>query len=102
MKAQKDWWNLEMEGKPDFEMALQRIYAWYEGEMLDRPPVRFIRRPAESEIRDAHPNRWANLKERWFDAEYQVACFQKSIKGQRFYGETFPIFWPNLGPKRVF
>jgi hypothetical protein len=98
MRVQKDWWNLELEGKPDFEMAMQRIYAWYEGEMLDRPPVRFIRRPAASAIIDAHPNRWANLKERWFDAEYQVECFRKSIQGQRFYGETFPIFWPNLGP----
>ena len=34
-------WNLELEGKPDFEKAMQRIYAWYNQEMIDRPPIRF-------------------------------------------------------------
>jgi hypothetical protein len=27
-----------------------------------------------------------------------VDYFLESIRGRRFYGETFPIFWPNLGP----
>jgi hypothetical protein len=34
-------WNLELEGKPDFEKAMQRIYAWYYQEMIDRSPIRF-------------------------------------------------------------
>jgi hypothetical protein len=34
----------------------------------------------------------------WFDVEYQVDLFDKSIEGRTFHGETFPIFWPNLGP----
>jgi hypothetical protein len=38
------------------------------------------------------------LKDRWFDAEFQVDCFINSLKGMRFNAETFPIFWPNLGP----
>ena len=41
---------------------------------------------------------WPDLKSRWFDAEFQVDCFLESIRGRRFHGETFPVFWPNLGP----
>ena len=35
------WWNLEIESKPDFEIAMKRIYAWFEQEVIDRPPIRF-------------------------------------------------------------
>ena len=35
-------WILELEGKPDFGTAMKRIYAWYEQEMIDRPPIRFL------------------------------------------------------------
>ena len=87
-----------LEGKPDFEMAMKRIDAWYEGAMLDRPPVRFSRHNAEFEAADDNPNRWANLKDRWFDTQYVVDTFEKSIEGKVFRGETFPVFWPNLGP----
>ena len=34
-------WNLELGCKPDFEKAMQRIYAWYNQEMIDRPPILF-------------------------------------------------------------
>ena len=43
-------------------------------------------------------HRWKNLKERWLDVEYHVESFIKSIEGKTFLGETFPVFWPNLGP----
>jgi len=94
----KKWWNLELEGMPDFEMAMKRIYAWYEGEIIDRVPVRFSSHNAEYEIVNGDKSRWKNLKERWMDVEYQVESFIKSIEGKRFLGETFPVFWPNLGP----
>lgn len=90
--------EIALEGKPDFEMAMRRIDAWYEGQMLDRPPVRFSRHNAEFEVTEDDPNRWANLKDRWFDAQYVVESFEKSIEGKVFRGETFPVFWPNLGP----
>ena len=33
-------WSLELEKKPDFDQAMQRIYAWYEQEMIDWPSIR--------------------------------------------------------------
>jgi len=90
---------MEIEGKPDFEAALARVEAWFNHEDLERPLVRFSEHNAEyagSQPLDTH--RWPDLKARWFDAEYQVDEFMKSLRGRTFYGETFPVFFPNLGP----
>jgi len=96
--TQQAWWTVELEGMPGFEAAMKRVYAWFEGAVLDRPPIRFVAHNAFVEqANQAYPS--GNLKDRWFDAEFQVETFLKSIEGQRFHGETFPIFWPNLGPE---
>ncbi len=90
-------WNLELASKPDFEQAMKRIYAWYEGEIIDRAPVRFTSHNAEyGSIHDK--SRWKNLKEWWFDTEYHVEHYIQSLAGKKFLGETFPVYWPNLGP----
>ncbi len=90
--------EIVIEGKPDFAQSIKRIEAWYEGAMIDRPPVRFTKHNAEFEISGEHNERWNSLKERWFDAEFVVESFMKSIEGKTFNGETFPVLWPNLGP----
>lgn len=90
---------MELQGMPDFEKALQRVEAWFNHESLERPPVRFSQTNAQFSNASAPKDRsWTSLKARWFDAEYQVDSFLESIKGRRFYGETFPVFTPNLGP----
>ncbi|MGD0125149.1 MAG: hypothetical protein ABSF46_07325 [Terriglobia bacterium] len=89
---------MELEGKPDFEEALSRIEAWFNHETLDRPPVRFSEHNAEYLGGHSLAGRWPDQKSRWFDAEYQVDAFLESIRGRTFHGETFPVFWPNLGP----
>ena len=94
-----DWWTLELEGMPHFEEAMQRVYAWYQCEILDRAPIRFM---AHNAFLDTGVD-YAKLspeerRARWFDVEYQVDLFERSIEGRTFHGETFPIFWPNLGP----
>lgn len=96
--TQPAWWAVELEGMPAFEAAMRRVYAWFEGQIIDRPPIRFVAHNAFVEqANQAYPS--GRLKDRWFDAEFQVETFLKSIAGQRFCGETFPVFWPNLGPE---
>ncbi len=96
--AANNWWSLELEGMPGFEMAMKRVYAWYEREITDRVPVRFAAHNAFIEVANqAYAS--DNIKDRWFDVEFQVDTFLKSIEGQTFHGETFPVFWPNLGPE---
>jgi len=90
---------MELHGKPDFENAMERIEAWFAHEVLDRPPVRFAEHNADFDGASTLGERtWPDLRTRWFDAEFQVDSFIESIHGRTFYGETFPVFWPNLGP----
>jgi hypothetical protein len=89
---------MALENKPDFETALERVEAWFAGEMIGRPPVRFGLHNAEYEHVSALSGRWPDLKSRWFDAEYQVDRFLAEIGSNMFLGETFPVYWPNLGP----
>jgi hypothetical protein len=92
-------WNLELESKPDFEVSMQRIYAWYEQAIIDRTPVRFTRHNAEYEVHEhVWKPEWKDIKDRWLDVEYQIESFLQGIQGKHFHGETFPVFWPNLGP----
>lgn len=90
---------LALESRPDADLCLARIEAWYHQQVIDRAPVRFSRHNAEFE--GAPPldtARWPDRKAQWFDAEFQVERFLRSIEGKRFLGDTFPVFWPNLGP----
>jgi len=87
----------ELVNKADWNQSLDRIEAWFQGELLDRPPVRFSRHNEEYEKKEITSKHSSN-RERWFDAEYQISNFEKQINGKNFNGETFPVFWPNLGP----
>ena len=40
--ALQDWWTIEIEGMPHFDLAMKRVYAWFENEIIDRPPIRFM------------------------------------------------------------
>ncbi len=92
-------WNVQLEGKPDFDVAMRRIDAWFAHEIIDRPPIRFSTHNAEYDRGiETRGHRWASVRERWLDAEFQVETFARSIEGVRFLAETFPVFWPNLGP----
>lgn len=84
---------------PHLHEAVQRVEAWFEQEVIDRPPIRFSKHNVQYEkSNNLNKNRWDTLKDRWFDAEYHVDAFIKSIESQTFPAETFPVFWPNLGP----
>ena len=87
---------MELITKPDYNQCVERIEAWFNGEILDRVPIRFHRHNAEYDV--LHSSNHTSIKERWFDAEYQVDDYLRSIAGMRFNAETFPVYMPNLGP----
>lgn len=94
------WWEIELQGMPHFDMAMKRVYAWFENEIIDRPPVRFMAHNAflEQATEDIADLSRAEKKAWWYNAELQVDLFIKSIEGCQFLGETFPVYFPNLGP----
>ena len=90
---------LELENKTDFDAAMQRIEAWFRGQLLDRAPVRFMAHNAFLDTGADLAGLSAEERQaRWMDPEYQVDRFLSSIESRRFHGETFPVYWPNLGP----
>ena len=97
----QDRWSIEIEAMPNFEMAMKRVDAWYQNELIDRPPVRFIAHNAFLETAKQDISNYSSCEKEswWFDAELQVDLFIRSIAGKRFHGETFPVFFPNLGPE---
>lgn len=96
----ENWWPKALSTKPDFEKAMQRIYAWFDQAVIDHPPIRFTAHNADyNAARVLKGRSWPDLKSRWFDAEFQLEFFIESLKGEHFLAETFPVFWPNLGPE---
>lgn len=78
---------------------MERILAWFEGQVLDRVPVRFSAHNAEYDRVSSAAGHWASLRDRWFDSDYQVDRHLQSLIGQVFLAESIPVFWPNLGPE---
>ena len=89
-------WHVELETKPNFDEAMERVHAWYEGELLDRPPLMFARGAAGA--KPVPHKDWKTPKDRWYDTEFIVDSFVEGCKVKNYLAETFPIFWPNLGP----
>ena len=99
-KPNSEWWNIELEKKPDFNQCMKRIYAWYNQEIEDRVPIRFSAHNQEYD--SAHVLNgysFKNLKERWWNTGFQLEFFEHQLENSVFNAETFPIFWPNLGPE---
>jgi hypothetical protein len=91
---------LELENMPQLDMAMKRVYAWFDNQIVDRPPIRFM---AHNAFLEAATEDIADLSKEekeawWFNVELQIDLFNKSIEGRRFHGETFPVYFPNLGP----
>ncbi len=87
---------MELAIKPDFDRAMERMEAWWECRVLDRPPVTIQIRPERAPVlpEKAH----ATLRDRWLDFPYHLDRFEAGLDGAVFLAETFPAFGPNLGP----
>lgn len=88
-----------IESMPHVNESMDRVHAWYEHKILDRIPVRFDSYDSmQGENVKRAMAEYNSVKDFWFDSEMQVALFEKGLEGKTSYGETFPIFYPNLGP----
>lgn len=98
-ESQVSGWPLDLECMPDADRSMQRVNAWYHCQILDRAPVRFMAHNAFLDTGvDYSQLSPQERRARWFDVEHQIGLFERSIAGRTFHGETFPIYWPNLGP----
>jgi hypothetical protein len=85
--------------KPDYERSKERIDAFWERELIDRPVVQFgLLKPAE-EWAPLPPSNHATAADRWLDSEYQGELKLAQLSNQEFLGDAMPVAWPNLGPE---
>ena len=74
--------------KPDYERSKQRIEAFWERALLDRPVVQFgLAKPPEERVL-LPVSHHANSAERWLDAEYQAGCCQQKQRLDHYRKEN--------------
>ena len=88
---------MELATQPDFPRTMQRFEAWWQCEVIDRPPVRMT---AANNAPVAWPKKKHNSqRERWFDLEYRLEEFAAFVQSRKWLADSFPHFMPNLGPE---
>ncbi len=88
---------LELEYKPDAARAMERMNAWWEGAVLDRPTIQ-VTAPKPGG-KQAPAKTHATVRDRWLDLEHSVACADAWMSGTYYGGEILPFLFPNLGPE---
>lgn len=87
----------ELAWKPHFGKTVERFEAWWFGEVIDRPPVTLYVTPSRPYQGPVKEHR--SLRERWMDVEYVVESAIAHLERHDFVGDSFPVYWPNLGPE---
>ncbi len=89
--------ELHLEYKPDAEMARQRMAAWWEQEIVDRPAI--LLTAPKPNPKPLPQTTHATLRERWMDIDYQVECADITAANTYWAGDGLPMYMPNLGPE---
>ncbi|MGB4480633.1 MAG: hypothetical protein WBI39_06105 [Caldicoprobacterales bacterium] len=88
---------MEFRLKPDFEKTRERYAAFWEREIIDRPPVSIVL-PAEQTVPVPQKD-YKTHRERWLDIEFRAEVMAKEMENRIYYGDALPIAWPNMGPE---
>ena len=83
--------------KPDYETTKKRYDAFWERDIIDRPPVNL---PLLVEWPTAVPHRnYRSEWDRWTDVDFRAEQAAISLRNTEFYGDALPVAWPNMGPE---
>ena len=88
---------MTFELKPDYEQVKQRYMAFWEREMVDRPPV-CVALP-KAGARPYGRRTYASLEEKWLDIDGRVEEMAAGLENTEFLYDSLPVAWPNLGPE---
>jgi len=84
--------------KPDYEQAKQRIDAWWNGEILDRPLTYITFPKPENERVPVPQSQHPTHRDRYMDVDFQADRALAQIANNVYYGDAMPVAMPNLGP----
>lgn len=81
--------------KENWEKAKERMNAWWNCEIIDRPCIQVTAPKAgkQVEIPDTE-----DLNKFWTDVNFVLDRVEKIINSTFYGGEAFPVYFPNLGP----
>ncbi|MBQ9408227.1 MAG: hypothetical protein IJU28_02380 [Clostridia bacterium] len=82
--------------KPDYEKTHARFAAFWQREIVDRPPVS-IALPKEGASIPKAPQ-YDSLEEKWLDIDTRVELMDAQLAATDFLYDSLPVAWPNLGP----
>lgn len=83
--------------KPDFEKTLARFEAFWNCEIIDRPPVS-IALPKADAVRNIPAKYYATEKDRWLDLDQRILEMDENMRNTDFLYDSLPVAFPNLGP----
>lgn len=83
--------------KPDYEKSKERYAAFWEGEIIDRPPVCMVL-PVEKP-KKVPEKQYSTQKERWLDIDFRAETASLQLENFEYPADTLPIAWPNMGPE---
>ena len=90
---------MEFAFKPDYEPTRQRIEAFWENDLLDRPLVSIpVPKPINEQVEQPVSNH-VSCEDRWMDAQFQAESALATLSNTQFLGDALPIVYPNLGPE---
>jgi hypothetical protein len=83
--------------KPEYERSKQRMDAFWERELLDRPVVQFpLFKPMDEQI-ELPVSGHHYMEHEWLDTDFQAEWNLVNLSNQLFLGDTMPVAWPTLG-----
>lgn len=82
--------------KDDWDKTRKKYEEYWNRENHDRPLL-WLTAPKNSSKRSAINGPTA-LRDRWMDTEYLVRKARSGFENTFFFGESYPMLWPNLGP----
>ncbi len=83
--------------KPDYEESKKRYDAFWECEIIDRPPVSIVL-PKE-ETKPIPTKTYASDKDRWLDVAFRAETIALHLENFEYIADSLPIAWPNMGPE---
>jgi len=85
--------------KPDAAKACERMAAWWEKEILDRPTIQVC--APKPKPKPGPKKHHASLRDRWMDVDYVLEGAQTNVANTYWGGECLPAVATNLGPDVV-
>jgi hypothetical protein len=85
--------------KPDLDHTMQRMEAFWQNAVLDRPVTQFTVDKSPVEQLSLPKSEHATPAERWLDVDYQAHLTDAQLSNRNFLGDSLPVAFPNLGPE---